>query len=286
MAGIRTLLAEYGLSPKKALGQNFLIDQNILDKIIAFAALRPEDTVVEIGPGLGTMTRALLTHTESVSVIEYDQALQPLWQTYRRAYPHLRVLFQDVLTVDLEAWLQEDAAWQPEKGFKVCANIPYQITTPILFQLLETCPHLQSALLMMQKEVAQRLTSVPGSKDYGRLTLTASYYAAVETLTAISRHCFFPQPQVDSALVRLTPHPVKPVTVRSEARFKALLQAVFSKRRKTILNSASDFLRLDKAQMAQILRRCHIDPASRPENLSLQQYADLVNGLEPVGPPV
>lgn len=270
------MLTAYDLTPQKSLGQNFLIDQNVLDKIIAAAALTPEDTVVEIGAGLGVMTRALLSAAGQVAVVEFDQRLRPLWKDYTAAHSHLSVLFQDILTVNLEAWLQAETPWQPKTGFKVCANIPYHITSPIIFQLLETCPHLSSAILMMQKEVAQRLVARPGGKDYGRLTLTTAYHAAVEPLMTVSRHCYFPEPSVDSMVVRFTPHAQKSLNPTQEIVFKNLLRAVFVKRRKTILNSMSAFWSLSKPEMSARLQALDLDPSARPENLRLEDYVALV----------
>ena len=281
IAGIKSCLQQYNLHPKKMLGQNFLYDRNVLHKILATAELSTEDTVVEIGPGLGVMTQELLAQAQRVGVIEFDFGLQMLWEEQKQKNEHLFCLFQDVLEVDIEAWLQAQTGWSPTEGFKVCANIPYNITTPIVFQLLTACPHLVSATLMMQKEVAQRMVALPGTKAYGRLTLTVGYYAQVESLLTVSRRCFYPQPEVDSVVVRLTPHREKPVVVNSEAKLMELIQAAFSQRRKMILNPMSNFWQIEKSAMAEVLISLGIDPHARAENLSLQAFAQVVNNFIP-----
>jgi 16S rRNA (adenine1518-N6/adenine1519-N6)-dimethyltransferase len=193
-------------------------------------------------------------------------------------YNNVRLLFANILEVNLEEELIKAFALPTVQPYQVCANIPYNITTPIIFYLLEKCSHLQSATLMMQKEVAQRIMASPGGKDYGLLTLTTSYYASSELLMNVSRNCFYPRPEVDSAVLRITPRREK-IKVNDELVFKNLLRASFQKRRKTILNIYTEFSGQDKNQIQGLLQQWGISPQARPENLSLDDFVLLANNL-------
>lgn len=275
----RAILQRHGLYPKKRLGQNFLVDRNVLVKIADSCAAGPETYLVEIGPGLGALTEELARRSRGVLAIDIDTSLEPILQELADEYPNLRLLFRDILEVDIEAELRRAFALEEIPTYQVCANIPYNITSPILFQLLEECPHMQAATLMMQKEVAERILARPGGKDYGRLTLTTAYYAQVEKLMQVSRNCFFPRPDVDSVVLRIVPQKPKGVGALHEEDLKAFIKAAFQKRRKTILNICSGFYSLDKAAAGHKLQELGLAVTLRPENLDLENMARLVEAF-------
>ncbi len=279
----KNLMKKYGLLPKKRLGQNFLVDRNILIKIAESCAITPEQYLVEIGPGLGGLTQQLAARSRGVLAIEIDTSLAPALQELASENSNVKFVFRDVLKVDIEAELQKAFELDQMASYQVCANIPYNITTPILFQLLEHCPHMQAATLLMQKEVGERILASPGSKDYGRLTLTTAYYADVKHVMNVSRHCFLPQPEVDSAVLRITPQSARRVLVNQEEIFRDFLRFAFQKRRKTILNITSSFFKLDKAATETKLKELGLSSNLRPENLSIEDVARLVNALVPQG---
>jgi len=276
---IRRLIQEQDSFPRKKWGQNFLIDQNIIAKIVNSCQLGPEDIVVEIGPGWGGLTQALASSCRGVLAIEIDRRLEPALEDLIKVYPNLQLLFTDVLTVDIEARLAEAFGPAAAKGYQVCANIPYNITTPIIFKLLEECPHMRAATLMIQQEVGERLLAIPGGKDYGRLTLAAAYYADVRPVINVSRNCFYPRPEVDSIVIKLVRQEPKKVEVVCEDIFKKFLNAAFQKRRKTILNITASFFNQDKEQARDRLAKLGLIPNLRPENLSLEDVAKLVNSF-------
>lgn len=278
-SGVRDLMQQNGLFPKKSLGQNFLVDQNILNRIVEASAISSDDYVVEIGPGLGALTRQLAQRARGVLAVEIDNSLAAVLNDLAAEHNNIRILFQDILKTDLEAELRKAFNLEETLTFKVCANIPYNITTPVIFQLLEDCPHLQAATLMMQKEVSQRLLAPPGNKEYGRLTLTVAYYADIESIINVSRNCFYPRPDVDSAVVRIAPHGSRRSEVQDEELFKNLIRAAFQKRRKTILNILSSFFVRDKTEIEIILDGMGISPRLRPENLDIVDYINLTNAF-------
>ncbi len=278
LSQIRELMRRHEFFPRKKWGQNFLIDGNILNKIVTSCDLNQDNYVVEIGPGLGTLTMKLAENSRGVLAIDIDRDLQVMLQEVLVGYNNVQLLFADILDVNLEEELVKAFALSTVQPYQVCANIPYNITTPIIFYLLEKCPHLQSATLMMQKEVADRIMASPGGKDYGLLTLTTSYYAHSKLLMNVSRNCFYPRPEVDSAVLRLTPWQER-VKVNNDMLFKQLLRASFQKRRKTMLNICTDFSGQDKNQIRAWLEQWGISPLSRPENLSLNDFVVLANNL-------
>lgn len=275
----REVMEAYHLFPKKNFGQNFLVDKNILKKIADSCDITSEDYLVEIGPGLGALTQELAQRCQGVLAIDIDQMLEPVLRNLADEYKNIELYFQDILDVDLEAILAQKFDLKGPVSYKVCANIPYNITTPIIFKLLEDCPHMASATLMMQKEVSTRLLAKPNNKDYGRLTLTTQYYANVEHVMNVSRNCFYPKPEVDSAVVRIIPVEGNKVNIKNEEMFKAFLRTAFSKRRKTILNISAGFFNKPKPEMEIILQQIGIASNLRPENLSIETYADLINSF-------
>jgi len=280
-SGVRNILRRYDLRAKKSWGQNFLVDRNVLTRIADACAISPDQYVVEIGPGLGALTQELATRCRGVLAIEKDTGMGAPLEDLVNEYKNISLLFQDILKVDIEAALQQAFGLSEIAAYQVCANIPYNITTPILFQLLERCPHMQAATLMMQKEVGDRLLALPGGKAYGRLTLTAAYYADLQSLFNVSHHCFYPQPEVDSAVLRIIPQRPRRVSVRHEELLKDFIRAAFQKRRKTMLNITSGYFGLDKGEADSRLQTLGLSANLRPENLSIEDMARLVNALAP-----
>lgn len=284
MAGARSLtevrqaMQRYQFHPRKKWGQNFLVDHNITNKIVEACAPSSSQYVVEIGPGLGAMTGLLAQNSRGVLAIEIDRGFEPVLSELPLEYANIRLLFADILEIDIENELVQVFALKKVPSFMVCANIPYNITSPILFKLLEQCPNMSAATLMIQKEVAERIVAAPGSKTYGLLSITAGYYAEIENVMTVSRHCFFPEPEVDSSVIRIIPRQKKP-DVYDEKLFKAFLRTAFQKRRKTILNICTGFFTRDKAGAEDRLKQIGINPNARPENLSLEDFVLLVNGF-------
>ncbi len=278
---VRSIMERHGLFPKKRLGQNFLIDHNVLEKIANSCGSNMDQYVVEIGPGLGSLTQELAQRCRGILAIEVDAALEPVLKELVDDNPHLKIVFQDVLKVDIETALQEAFSLSKIEPYLVCANIPYNITTPIIFKLLESCPALSSATLMMQKEVGERLLAAPGSKTYGRLTIMTAYYADIEHVMDISRNCFYPRPEVESVVLKITPQKPKRISVNNEEILKDFVRAAFQKRRKTILNITSDFFGVDKQTARDTLLRLGLKSDLRPENLSLQAIVQLINAFAP-----
>lgn len=280
-SGEKNMMTQHGLHPKKRLGQNFLVDRNILTKIADSCAISPEQYVVEIGPGLGTLTRELSGRCRGVMAIEIDHSLEDILNELVKEKPNLRIVFQDVLKVDIETELTKAFGLEKVTPYQVCANIPYNITTPIIFKLLEDCPNMQAATLMMQKEVGERIMASPGTKEYGRLTITTGFYAKVQHVMNVSRHCFYPQPDVDSAVLKILPQYPKRILINNDELFKNFIAAAFQKRRKTILNIVNSFFSTGKEEAEQKLNQIGLKANLRPENLSLDDIARLLNTFAP-----
>jgi len=278
LSQVRELMRRYDFMPRKKYGQNFLVDRNILNKIASSCRNNLGDYIVEIGPGMGGLTTRLAHYGIGVLAVDIDSDLQGVLDEVLAEYNNVKVLFADILKIDMEKELCQAFALDRPVSYQVCANIPYNITTPIIFYLLERCPHLISATLMMQKEVAQRIMAKPGTKEYGLLTLMTSYYSHCELLMHVSRNCFYPRPEVDSTVLKLTPRPPK-IKVKNENYFKAFMRAAFQKRRKTILNICTDFTGQDKKQIQGWLEQWGISPLARPENLLLEDFAFLADHL-------
>ena len=280
-SGVRTMMQRHGLFPKKRWGQNFLVDRNVLSKIADSCAISADQYILEIGPGLGGLTQELAHRSRGVLAVEVDATLEPVLRELATSNPGIKIIFQDILKAEIEAEIQKAFDLPAIEPYQVCANIPYNITTPIIFKLLENCPHMVSATLMMQKEVGQRLMASPGSKDYGRLTIMAAYYADIEHVMDVSRQCFYPRPDVDSIVLRIIPQHPQKIPINNEPAFKGFIRAAFQKRRKTILNITSDFFSLDKHASEEKLQALGLQPNLRPENLSLEDVARLINAFAP-----
>jgi 16S rRNA (adenine1518-N6/adenine1519-N6)-dimethyltransferase len=268
-AGVRAALDLHGLTAKKKLGQHFLVDGHVLQKIIRAADVRHGDTVLEIGPGIGSMTEALLHAGAEVIAIELDKTFVPFLRA--RFTENFSVVHGDVLKTDLHTLLV------PHRGIKVIANLPYYITTPVVFKLLESGIDFAHITVMVQREVAARMAAVPGTKDYGSLSLAAQYYADVDLVANVPVNCFMPRPAVDSAVVRLTLLGTPRVPANKERLFD-IIHAAFGKRRKTLLNALADakcFAGLSKAELAGAIESAGINPQARGETLTLEDFARL-----------
>ena len=279
LSGLRQILNEYGIYPSKRWGQNFLIDKNILNKIADSAELSPETYVVEIGPGMGALTAELAKRCRGVLAIDIDKRLEEILHEELGEFDNIRFLFQDILEVNIEKELMAAFNLSQVPPYQICANIPYNITTPIIFHLLENCPGMSAATLMMQKEVADRILASPGGKDYGLLTLMTSYYAETSLVIKVSHNCFYPRPKVDSSVIKIVPLKEKRVKVKNEVIFKGLLRAAFQKRRKTILNIGTSFFDQDKSLVQSKLESLAIPPANRPETLTIEEFALLADAF-------
>lgn len=275
---LHLLMKRFAVYPQKRWGQNFLVDGNILSNIAAASGAGDDRYTVEIGPGMGALTGLLAQRSRGLLAIEIDTRLEAPLREVLQPFDNVRLHFADILEIDLEQELASRFGLSQVPDYVVCANIPYNITTPIIFKLLGNCPHLKSATLMMQKEVADRILAAPGSKDYGLLTLMTRYCADACLLMKVSRHCFYPRPDVDSAVVRFTPLDEPRVAVH-EGQFRGFAKLAFQMRRKTILNSSCAFFKMDKATVQSRLREIGVEPNQRPEELSLEIFAAIVNRL-------
>ncbi|HIU77708.1 MAG TPA: 16S rRNA (adenine(1518)-N(6)/adenine(1519)-N(6))-dimethyltransferase RsmA [Candidatus Pelethocola excrementipullorum] len=273
------VLQKYGFNFQKKFGQNFLIDTHVLDKIIAAANIGPDDFVVEIGPGIGTMTQYLAYAAREVCAVEIDHNLIPILEDTLSGYDNVTVLNKDILKVDLNALAQEKNGGRP---IKVVANLPYYITTPIVMGLFENHVPLESVTVMVQKEVAERMQVGPGTKDYGALSLAVQYYAEPYIVANVPPNCFMPRPKVGSAVIRLTLHTDTPIQVKDEKLMFRLIRASFNQRRKTLVNGITNSAELQytKEEVAQAIEKCGFPPAVRGETLELKQFAMLSDALQ------
>ena len=272
------VIKKYEFCFQKKFGQNFLIDGHVLDKIIAGAGVTKDDMVLEIGPGIGTMTQYLAEAAGKVVAVEIDRNLLPILQETLADYDNVKVIHADVLSLDLEKLVQEENGGRP---IKVVANLPYYITTPIIMALFEQHVPLANVTVMVQKEVAARMKSGPGSKDYGALSLAVQYYAEPYIVANVPCNCFMPRPNVDSAVIRLTRYEEPPVQVKDEKMLFKIIRASFNQRRKTLqngLNNSSE-LNFTKDQIAAAIAEAGFSPSVRGEALTLEQFAQLADLL-------
>ncbi len=270
------VLNQYHFVFQKKYGQNFLIDPHVLDKIIRAAQIGQEDFVVEVGPGIGTMTQYLACRAGHVTAIEIDKALIPILEDTLKGYDNVTILNEDILKVDLCRLAKEQNGGRP---VKVVANLPYYITTPIIMGLFESHVPVESITVMVQKEVADRMRTGPGSKDYGALSLAVQYYARPELIANVPPNCFMPRPRVGSAVIRLLRHEKPPVQVENEAYLFGLIRASFQQRRKTLVNGlthAPDIC-VPKEAFEEALKKMKLSPSVRGETLTLAQFAELAN---------
>lgn len=268
------VLQKYEFHFQKKYGQNFLVDTGVLERIIASAEITKEDCVLEIGPGIGTMTQYLAENAGEVIAVEIDKNLIPILEDTLSDYQNVTIINEDILKLDIKKLAEEKNQGKP---MKVVANLPYYITTPIIMGLFESHVPLKSITVMVQKEVADRMQVGPGTKDYGALSLAVQYYAKPQIVANVPPNCFIPRPNVGSAVIRLTRHEKPPVTVKDEAFLFALIKASFNQRRKTLVNGLSNAanLNLSKEQVAKALEQMNLNPVVRGEALTLEQFADL-----------
>lgn len=273
------ILQKYQFNFQKKFGQNFLIDTHVLDKIINAANITKDDMVIEIGPGIGTMTQYLANAAGKVIAVEIDKNLIPILEDTLSAYDNVRVINDDVLKVDLKELADEENGGKP---IKVVANLPYYITTPIIMGLFENEVPLESITVMVQKEVADRMQTGPGNKDYGALSLAVQYYAEPYIVANVPPNCFMPRPKVGSAVIRLTRHAKPPVEVEDEKLMFDIIRASFNQRRKTLVNGLnnSDKLTLPKEVIAQAVEQLGRGAGVRGEALSLEEFAKLTNYMK------
>lgn len=270
------ILQKYHFSFQKRFGQNFLIDTHILEEIIEASGITKEDFVLEIGPGIGTMTQYLCERAKGVVAVEIDTNLIPILQDTLSEYDNVEILNEDILKVDICRLVEERNGGKP---IKVVANLPYYITTPIVMGLLEGHVPVDSITIMVQKEVAERMQVGPGTKDYGALSLAVQYYARPEIVVHVPPSCFMPQPKVGSAVIRLTKHETAPVQVKNEKLMFQIIRASFNQRRKTLVNGLSNvggFL-LSKEELQECIKALGVPAGIRGEALTLEQFAELSN---------
>lgn len=271
------ILTKYGFNFQKRFGQNFLIDTHVLEKIIRAAEITKDDLVLEIGPGIGTMTQYLCESARKVIAVEIDRNLIPiLTEDTLSGYDNVTVINEDVLKLDLNRLVEEENGGKP---IKVVANLPYYITTPIVMGLFEAHVPLSSITVMVQKEVAERMQAAPGTREYGALSLAVQYYAKPYIAANVPPNCFMPRPNVGSAVIRLTLHEEPPVQVTSEDLLFKLIRASFAQRRKTLINGLTNSPELSctKESAAALLKACGFSATLRGETLSLSEFAMLAN---------
>lgn len=276
----KEIINKYSFAFQKKFGQNFLIDSNILESIVSAADITKDDFVLEIGPGIGTMTQYLCEAARQVVAVEIDKMLIPILKDTLSEYDNVEVINKDVLKLDIKALAQEKNNGKP---IKVVANLPYYITTPIIMGLFESKVPIESITIMVQKEVADRMQTGPGSKDYGALSLAVQYYADAKVQLNVSASCFMPRPNVDSAVIKLTAHE-KPVVDVDETLMFKVIRASFNQRRKTLVNGLKNSSELDytKEEIVQAIKAIGKEENIRGEKLTLEEFAALSNSLKVV----
>nr|WP_294468159.1 16S rRNA (adenine(1518)-N(6)/adenine(1519)-N(6))-dimethyltransferase RsmA [uncultured Sellimonas sp.] len=275
------VLQKYHFNFQKKFGQNFLIDTHVLDKIIRAAGITKDDFVLEIGPGIGTMTQYLAKAAREVVAVEIDKALIPILEDTLSGFPNAEVIQDDILKVDIAGLARERNDGRP---IKVVANLPYYITTPIIMNLFESQVPLDSVTVMVQKEVAERMQAGPGSKDYGALSLAVQYYAEPYIAANVPPNCFMPRPNVGSAVIRLTRHEVPPVQVEDEKLLFQIIRASFNQRRKTLVNGLNNSpeIVLSKEQITEAVESLGKGAGVRGEALTLEEFARLSNRIHEI----
>lgn len=272
------ILQKYNFSFQKKFGQNFLIDTHVLDKIIRAADINKEDMVLEVGPGIGTMTQFLAEAAGKVAAVEIDKNLIPILNDTLAGYENVRIINDDVLKLDIRGLILEENEGKP---IKVVANLPYYITTPIIMGLFEEHVPVESITVMVQKEVADRMQTGPGNKDYGALSLAVQYYAKPYIVANVPPNCFMPRPKVGSAVIRLTCHERPPVAVEDERLMFDIIRASFNQRRKTLANGLnnSDKIAFPKEVIMDAIEQLGKGASVRGESLTLEEFARLSNAL-------
>ena len=272
------ILKKYNFSFQKKYGQNFLIDTHVLDKIIAAAHITKDDFVIEVGPGIGTMTQYLAAAAGKVAAVEIDGSLIPILEDTLSAYDNVHIINRDILKLDIRKLVEEENGGRP---VKVVANLPYYITTPIIMGLFESHVPLESVTVMVQKEVADRMQVGPGTKDYGALSLAVQYYAKPHIVANVPPNCFMPRPKVGSAVIRLDRYEKPPVEVKDEKLMFRIIRASFNQRRKTLVNGLknSPELSFSKEEIESAVEQLGKGLNIRGEALTLEEFAFLSNKL-------
>ena len=273
------VIQKYSFVFQKRFGQNFLIDTHVLEKIIAASEITKDDFVLEIGPGIGTMTQYLAEAAREVTAVEIDSALIPILSDTLKEWDNVNIIHGDILKTDIKKLAEEKNEGRP---IKVVANLPYYITTPIIMGLFEKDVPVKSITIMVQKEVADRMQVGPGTKDYGALSLAVQYYASPQIIANVPPNCFIPRPKVGSSVIRLERHKVPPVQVNNEGLMFRLIRASFNQRRKTLVNGLinSSELSFSKEEIEEALKKCGLPLNIRGEALDLKQFAQLANAFE------
>lgn len=270
----KAVLDMFGFSFAKKYGQNFLIDGNIVSNIVKNAGITKEDTVLEIGPGIGTMTQVLCEQAKNVIAVEIDKRLIDVLTFTLRDYDNVTVINSDILKCNIEELCKQ---YSSNGRLKVVANLPYYITTPIIMELLEKNNNsvIESITVMIQKEVAERLGAEPGNKDYGAITMSINYYSDANIVMTVPASCFMPRPNVDSAVIRMDIYDKPPVATKDEVKMFKVIKAAFSQRRKTLVNSVSSSTDIAKETILKSLNEMGLSESVRGETLSLEQFAEL-----------
>lgn len=279
-ARTREVLSKYGMSAKKKFGQNFLIDSNVLDGIVTASGVTDKDCVLEIGPGIGSLTQYLAEAAKKVVAVEIDKSLIPVLADTLSEYDNVTVINEDVLKVDIDSIVDE---YNNARPIKVVANLPYYITTPIIMKLFESGAKIESITVMVQKEVADRMVMGPGNKDYGSLSLAVGYYANANKVMDVSPSSFIPQPGVGSAVVKLLRYDEPAVKVNDEKYMFEIIRTAFNQRRKTLSNALSNnkSLKVTREQVQDSLKNMGLNELARGETLDLEQFAQLSDSLLP-----
>lgn len=275
---IRDVLSRHGFSFSKGLGQNFLINPTVCPRMAEMGNAQPGWGMIEIGAGVGVLTAELAQRADKVVCIEIDSRLLPILDETLAEYDNIKIVNQDVLKVDLHKLITEEF---PNMPVAVCANLPYYITSPIIMNLLESRLPISSLTVMVQKEAAQRICAMPGSREVGAVSIAVRYYCEPKVLFQVSRGSFMPAPDVDSTVIRLDIRKQPTVDVKREEDFFRVVKAAFSQRRKTLSNTLSSGLSMNKTQIAELLERAGVASNLRAEQLSMQQFADIANALNP-----
>lgn len=275
---IRDVLSRHGFSFSKGLGQNFLINPTVCPRMAEMGNAQPGWGMIEIGAGVGVLTAELAQRADKVVCIEIDSRLLPILDETLAEYDNIKIVNQDVLKVDLHKLIAEEF---PNMPVAVCANLPYYITSPIIMNLLESRLPISSLTVMVQKEAAQRICAMPGSREVGAVSIAVRYYCEPKVLFQVSRGSFMPAPDVDSTIIRLDIRKQPEVDVKREEDFFRVVKAAFSQRRKTLSNTLSSGLSMNKTQIAELLERAGVASNLRAEQLSMQQFADIANALNP-----
>lgn len=270
------VINKYGFAFQKKFGQNFLVDSNILEKIVEYAEITKDDVVLEIGPGIGTMTQYLCEAAKKVVAVEIDKMLIPILGETLSEYDNVRVINADILKLNINELVKEENDGSP---VKVVANLPYYITTPIIMELFESRVPIDSITIMVQKEVAERMKVGPGTKDYGALSLAVQYYAEAQIVLNVPASCFMPRPKVGSAVIRLKRHTDAVVDVKDERLMFKLIRASFNQRRKTLLNGLNNAQEINytKTEITDAIKSLGVVETVRGETLTLSQFAQLAN---------